>query len=217
MNFHIENANDSTQHAAGFFGNPTQHGYPDFLDYMRTPIPPPPPPKRSYKTPLILIASLLIVLVVLSSVFLYILIGKYQQVAPHLSLTPTSAPALTQTPIPTSVSTSTPLVVKYYASDIYGDFVAYGLGGTKSKTDTNWGCCTYVPQGGAIAWTDQTTGYTIDIATFTSSTVAHIDEGQLNKEGFSTNVVYNCLLSYESAFPQSLINRYLQVMATYCN
>ena len=68
-----------------------------------------------------------------------------------------------------------------------------------------------------MAWTDSTTGYTIDIAIFTTSNVAHTDESQLNKEGYDTNVVNNCLLSYESAFPQSLINRYLQVMATYCN
>jgi hypothetical protein len=128
---------------------------------------------------------------------------------------PTPMPTSVPTPVPTSAPTS--LTVKYYASDIYNDFVANGLGGTNPKTDTKWSCCSYIPSGGAIVWTDSTTGYTMDIATFATSNAVQIDEGQLNNKGFYTNVVHNCLLSYESAIPQSVINSYLQVMQTYCN
>jgi len=215
---------------------PTQYGYTEYHDYMQTPIPPPPPPpKRSHKTTLFIIVFLIIALLVLGSALLFNLADKHQQVTSHITTTPTmtliptstSAPAVvptslptpmpTQLPTPVPTSAPTSLTVKYYASDIYNDFVANGLGGTNPKTDTKWSCCSYIPSGGAIVWTDSMTGYTMDIATFATANAVQIDEGQLNNKGFYTNVVHNCLLSYESVIPQSVINSYLQVMQIYCN
>ena len=85
------------------------------------------------------------------------------------------------TPTATMVPTSTPVpLVSYPASDIYHDFSTNGLGGTNLRNDTNWSCCTYIPEGGALVWTDSASGYTLDIATFKSTSEAEIDAQQLD-------------------------------------
>jgi len=116
--------------------------------------------------------------------------------------------------MPTDTPTPT---VSYYANDIYNDFVANGLGGPNPKDDTNWKCCTYTPEGGAIIWNDSNSGYQLDLAVFVSLAEAETDESDLNAKGVSTNVVHACLLSYGKSVPDSVIKGYLRLMQTYCN
>lgn len=130
--------------------------------------------------------------------------------------TPTQAPPTATSTQAPPTATPTPSV-SYYAIDIYNDFVANGLGGTDPKHDTNWSCCTYVPAGGAIYWTDSQSGQVLDIATFYNIQDAETDANDLFNKGFNANVVHACLLSYDKNVPASVINPYVQLMQQYCN
>jgi len=82
--------------------------------------------------------------------------------------------------------------------------------------DTNWKCCTYYPEGGALVWTDLSTGLSVDIATFANGTEAYVDGGELVNQGFSSTSYRSCLLSYESAFPQNELALYTRAMTGIC-
>jgi len=198
--------------------------------YGDVPIPPPPPKKR--RTGLIVaLASILCVVVILGGVLFWVTHVGVQQAAKQVT-TPGSKLALTPKmtvivetptpgpPTPTTVllPTATPVrTVAYFAKDIYNDFYANGLGGPDPKTDNNWNCCTYNPAGGAIVWTDNTSRYTLDIATFYNTSDAEVDASDLYRQGYYSNVVHNCLLSYEKSVPITVLSGYVQLMQTYCN
>jgi hypothetical protein len=120
--------------------------------------------------------------------------------------TPTPQPP-TPTPIPT---------VPYYASDIYNDFYASGLGGPNPHSVT-WGCCTYNPAGGIQQWTDSKSGIWMQLATFYNNSDAEVDAGELYQQGYYYNVASSCLLLYPKTFPTSILSEYVQVMQSYCN
>ena len=130
--------------------------------------------------------------------------------------TPTPLPP-TPTPTPLPPTPTPTRVVAYFANDIYNDFVASGYGGNDPKNDTNWSCCTYVPAGGAIYWTDSRSGYVLDIATFYNLQDAQTDANDLFQKGYYANVVHACLLTYSKDVPDSVIGTYVQLMQQYCN
>ncbi len=174
-------------------------------------ITPPPPPKQRHIGLIVVSVSLLCVVMILGGVIFggaivgTLLMSGQRQVT---QVTP---------PPPTPVPTATPVrPVTSSASDIYNAFIANGLGGTNRRDDKNWNCCTYTPEGGALVWTDSTSGYTLDIATFKSTSEAAIDAGQLDNQNFAANVVQICLLSYDKTVPIGVVSRYLQVMQRSC-
>lgn len=204
-----------------YSSNPYEDTVPEI--YSLPVIPPPPPTykKRGYLLIWSIGISLLIISIISAAVVGYYYYGNKEQrstvkttptIAPTLAPTATATLAPTFTPVPTLQPTA-----GYYATDIYNDFVANGLGGYDPKIDTKWSCCSYAPENGAVVWTDTATGYAIDIAVFASIQEAETDEQQLYSQGFYTNVVHDCLLSYEKAVPQNVIRGYVQLMQTYCN
>ncbi len=210
---------------------PTQFAYSNPYEtlnpyYGEIPPAPPPPPKQHHIGIRVALASILCLVVILGAVFFGITHSSAQQkvtqVTPTPKPTPTIAPTATPTQVPTATPTPTPVptsppIVSYYASDIYNDFVANGLGGLHPKNDTNWSCCTYNPAGGAVAWVDSASGYVLDIATFLNVHNAEVDENDLFRQGYYANVVHACLLSYDKTVPMSVIGKYVQLMQTYCN
>lgn len=210
--------------------NPYEISNP-YSSYGTSPdIPPPPPQMKRPKPGLIwLIGIGFLLALVLLSFFGYALYQRTNNNTGKVTL-PTTGPTTGPTTIPTVkptiiIETPTPQpltptsnqVVPYYANDIYNDFVASGYGGTDAKTDTKWSCCTYVPAGGAIYWTDTRSGYVLDIATFYNVQDAQTDANDLFNHGFNANVVHACLLSYDKNVPGSVINPYVQLMQQYCN
>ncbi len=199
----------------------TQYANP-YASYAGIPPPPPPPTKnnRHFVIWAFVIILLTAAIVGVSLIGLQIYShNEHNSTAlntPTVSLTPETT-VIIETPTPAPPTPTPQSAISYYASDIYNNFVANGLGGPDPKNDTNWSCCTYAPEGGAIVWTDNTTGYKIDLAVFASIQEAEVDEGQLFAQGFYANVVHDCLLSYEKAVPQNIIRGYVQLMQTYCN
>jgi hypothetical protein len=171
-------------------------------------MPPVPPalPKQHHIGPIVAWASLLCLVMLLGGVLFGTLLVNGQQKVTQVTPTPPLVP--TSTPVPR---------VSYSASDIYHDFSAHGLGGTNPRDDTNWRCCTYAPEGGALVWTDRASGHNLDIATFKSISEAEVDARQLDNQHFSSTVVHTCLLSYDKTVPPSILSRYVQVMQTYCD
>ncbi len=206
---------------------PTQFAYSNPYEtlnpyYGEIPPAPPPPPKQHHTGIRVALASILCLVVILGAVFFGITHSSAQQKVTQVTPTPTIAPTATPTQVPTATPTPTPVptsppIVSYYASDIYNDFVANGLGGLHPKNDTNWSCCTYNPAGGAVAWVDSASGYVLDIATFLNVHNAEVDENDLFRQGYYANVVHACLLSYDKTVPMSVIGKYVQLMQTYCN
>ncbi len=179
------------------------------------PVTPPPPPKQRHIGLIVISVSLLCVVMILGGVIFggaivgTLLMSGQRQVTQATPQPPTPAP----TPAPTAPSVRP---VSSSASDIYNAFIANGLGGTNRRDDNNWSCCTYTPEGGALVWTDSTSGYPLDIATFKSMSEAAIDAGQLDNQNFASSVVQTCLLSYDKTVPTSVVSRYLQVMQRSC-
>jgi hypothetical protein len=204
---------ESTQ---AVYRNPYETTYPYFGE---VPPAPPPPPKQRHTWLIVVLMSIACLVLVLSGVFFGVTHSGASQKVAHVT------PTVTPIPIPKDPPTVTPIpplltpvpTISYYARDIYNDFVVNGLGGADPKYDTNWKCCTYVPAGRAIVWTDSTSGYTLDIATFYNTADAEVDADDLFKQGFYSNVVHACLLSYDKTVPNSVLSRYLQLMQTYCN
>lgn len=211
---------------------PTQRAsYPyeyTFPYYGLPEIPPPPPsPKKNSHS---ILWSIIVTLLITSIVSLSFLVEQWygHSNSSVNATTPTILPTpkvtviietpTPQPPTPTTVVIPTPTPVRtvaYYANDIYNDFYANGLGGPNPQNDTKWSCCTYVPAGGAIYWTDR--GYAFDIATFYNISDAETDARDLYRIGWYTNVVHNCLLSYEKSVPTSILSEYVQLMQIYCN
>ena len=198
------------------YRNPYETTYPYSGE---VPPAPPPPPKQRHTWLIVALVSITCLVLVLSGVFVGVTHSAASQKVAHVTptVTPTLKPKDTPTvtpipPLPTPVPT-----ISYYARDIYNDFVVNGLGGTDPKYDTNWTCCTYQPAGGAVIWTDVTTGHTIDVATFYSGAHAETDAVDLQNQGFNAFVVHDCLLSCDKSVPYSVVVRYIQVMQTYCN
>ncbi len=190
--------------------------YPLYNPYEPiSPYPPPPPTKRKINHFVLLFFGILLVTLIASTSFLGIQMYEHQSdTASKIMPSRTSTQILTPTPQP---PTPTPIpTVSYYASDIYNDFYANGLGGSDPKNDTNWSCCTYTPAGGAIVWTDRS-GYILDIATFLNIHNAEVDAGDLYRDGYFSNVVHDCLLSYNKSVPTSVLGGYVQLMQIYCN
>ena len=196
--------------------------------YGDVPPPPPPPPSRQRHIGLIVVlVSILCLFVIFGGVLFGVMhVGGQQKViqvisTPTSRVLPTPTPTFTATPtpvLPTPTLPPTPIpTVSYTANDIYNAFYANGLGGTNPKNDTNWSCCTYVPAGGAIVWTDSASGYTLDIATFYNNHDAEVDANDLFNQGYYSNVVHACLLSYEKDVPTSVLSGYVRLMQTYCN
>jgi hypothetical protein len=223
MSHNDEGPNEEAPHI-----DPTQLAKPyGFTNpYMQSPyeyssdIPPPPPRRR--KGFLWLFSAIILVLLLLSLTFIiytfygntshHATTGKQTTTQPDTKSTPNiETPTLAaQSPLPTRS-------VPYYANDIYNEFVANGLGGSDPKQDRQWSCCTYVPAGGAVYWTDsQSPGHSLDIATFYDNPDAETDALDLMNKGFGTNVVRACLLSYDTDVPANVISLYLQVMQQYC-
>jgi len=122
------------------------------------------------------------------------------------------------TPLPALIPTATPIPPSNAsASAIYHAFSAHGLGGKDVMVDTNWRCCLYAPEGGALVWTDRASGHRLDIATFKRMSEAEIDARALSEQLFSATVVQTCLLSYDKAVPPRVIRRYVHVMHTSCH
>lgn len=214
---------------------PTQRAnnpYEYTMPYYGLPDIPPPPPKNNRHGILWAVVMLLSVALLVSLLFIGVQIYGHSNInndASHLSTvlstatsiptrtpTYTPIPTPTDTPIPTPTNTPT-RTINYTASDIYNDFYANGLGGKNPTNDTNWKCCTYTPAGGAVVWNDSMSGWQLDIATFYNNADAEIDASDLYRQGFYSNVVHNCLLSYEKQVPVSVLSPYVQLMQTYCN
>jgi hypothetical protein len=170
------------------------------------PPPPPPSPKQRHTGLIVASVSLLCLVMILAGVIVGIMLVSGQQKVTQV------------TPTPSRDQPTTPvLAVNYSAKDIYNDFAANGSSGTNSRDDTNWSCCTYTPEGGALVWTDNGSGFKLDIATFKSTSEAEVDARQLDSQNFSSTVVHRCLLSYDKIVPTSVISRYVQLMHMYCN
>jgi hypothetical protein len=170
------------------------------------PVVPPAPPKRRRRGLLVAWVSLLCVALVLGGMLFGILLASGLQHVTRLPLPPTPVPSATPIP-PISVA----------VSEIYHDFSTYGLAGTNVRADTNWRCCTYAPEGGALVWTDRASGHRLDIATFKSMSEAAIDARQLSTQHFSSTVVQTCLLSYDRAVHPSVLRKYVRVMHAFCH
>lgn len=197
-----------------------------YMNYGTLPDIPPPPRIRQKHNFIWLVGIGVFVALISLSFIVYALYGHANSNTEKTSLSTTTKPAAVPTTGPTIIietptpqpPTSTPTqVVAYYANDIYNDFVVSGYGGPDPKNDTNWSCCTYVPAGGAIYWTDSRSGYVLDIATFYTLQDAQTDAHDLFQKGYYANVVHACLLSYDKDVPASVINPYLQLMQQYCN
>ena len=167
---------------------------------------PPTPSKERHLGLLVGWVSLLCGAMLLCGVIMGVLLASGLHTVTHLPPTPTFVP--TATPVPPISST---------ASAIYHEFSAHGLGGTNLKVDTNWRCCTYAPEGGALVWIDRTSGHSIDLAAFKSVSEAESDARQLSARHFASTVVHTCLLSYDKAVPPGVLSRYVHVMHTYCH
>lgn len=166
---------------------------------------PPVLPKRHYRGLLVAWTSLLCVALILVGMLFGILLASGLQ---HVTrVPPPLAPDQSATPVP-------PISVA--ASEIYHDFSAYGLAGTNVRAETNWRCCTYAPEGGALVWTDRASGHRLDIATFKSMSEAAIDARQLSTQHFSFTAVQTCLLSYDRAVHPSVLRKYMYVMQSFC-
>ena len=187
--------------------NPYERGVPT----------PPPPPKQRHTGLRVVSVSLLCVIMILGGVVFGIMMMRGQQqgsqVTPAATSVSKSAPTSAPTPIPTATAVHP---VSSSANDIYNDFSSNGLSGVNVRSDNNWNCCTYIPEGGALAWTDSVSGYTLDIATFKSTNEANVDARELDSQNFASNVVHTCLLSYDNTVPGSVLSRYVQLMQTYC-
>jgi hypothetical protein len=178
---------------------------------------PPPPPKQRHAGLLVALVSLLCVVMILGGVIFGILLVNGQQQAKQAKQAKQATQVTQVTHPPTLAPTAAPVrPVSASANDIYNDFTANGLGGTNRRDDKNWNCCTYIPEGGALVWTDSASGYALDIATFKSTSEAAIDAGQLDSQNFASNVVQTCLLSYDKTVPAGIVSRYVQVMQTSC-
>ena len=191
-----------------------------YTSYSTLPDIPPPPPTKRNKYGLIWIGVIVLLVALISLSFLgYTLYGHVHSNIGKTTLQtdlPTTRPT-TSIEAPTPLPPTPTRVVAYYANDIYNDFVASGYGGTDPKPDTKWSCCTYVPAGGAIYWTDNRSGYVLDIATFYTLQDAQSDANDLFHQGYYANVIHACLLSYDKNVPGSVISPYLQLMQQYCN
>ncbi len=190
--------------------NPYYRGVP-------TPPPPPPPPKQRHTGLRVASVSLLCVVMILGGVVFGIMMMRSQQQGSQVKHAVTHAATSVSTSAPTPIPTA-PAVhpVSSSANDIYNDFSSNGLSGVNVRSDNNWSCCTYIPEGGALAWTDSASGYTLDIATFKNTNEANIDARELDSQNFASNVVRTCLLSYDNTLPGSVLSRYAQLMQTYC-
>ena len=192
-------------------------------------IPPPPPPSKRGKKLWLILALVTVFILSAIMVTVFLGVGYYQG---KRKATPTVAPTIivkktviveTPTAIPTIPPTPTIIVetptatVSYYANDIYNDFVDNGLGGKDPRYDTDWSCCTWVPTGRAIAWTDNSSGFKIDLAVFLNVQHAETDASQLEARGYYASVVHDCMLSYEVGVPSSTVVAYLNLMQEYCN
>jgi hypothetical protein len=166
----------------------------------------PAPAKQRHTGLFVAWMSLLCVALLLGGVLIGILLASSMQHVTHVTPTPVLVP--TATPIPPSSAS---------ASEIYHDFSAHGLAGTKVRVDTNWRCCTFAPEGGALVWTDRASGHRLDIAVFKNISEAEIDARELSHLHFSSTVVYTCLLSYDKAVPTGVLGRYVHVMHSYCH
>ncbi|HEV2653894.1 MAG TPA: hypothetical protein VGT82_03010, partial [Ktedonobacteraceae bacterium] len=177
---------------------------------------PPPPPKQRHAGLLVALVSLLCVVMILGGVIFGILLVNGQQQAKQAIQQQVKQVTQVTHP-PTLAPTAAPVrPASASANDIYNDFTANGLGGTNLRDDKNWNCCTYIPEGGALVWTDSASGYALDIATFKSTSEAAIDAGQLDSQNFASNVVQTCLLSYDKTVPAGVVSRYVQVMERSC-
>ena len=233
---------DPTQHA-----RPPINPYETTMnsDPYGVPIPPPPPPNKKHSKVLSIWLVVVICIVVVTSAITFVgskYVGQTkQEVTPTANTTILTTPTIiieTPTPVPPTpiptvvIETPTPVPptpiptivietpvpsISYYANDIYNDFRTNGLGGPDPKYDTSWSCCTYIPEGRAVVWTDSTSGFKIDLAVFATLQEAETDAGQLEGQGYYANVVHGCMLSYETAVPKSVIVGYLDLMQLYCN
>lgn len=196
--------------------------YYDTYDYAQYPYSPyaPPPPREKKKIFIIVFAVMGSMILVLGGIIIGVLLLK--QNGANTSITPTQTPNIHPTlvstvmvPTLTSQNTQVPQI-SYSAGDVYSAFSQAGISMSSPINDSNWKCCTYYPQGGALVWTDLPTGLSIDIATFANNTEAYVDDGELINQGFSSTSYRNCLLSYETTFPQSELTLYTRTMTNVC-
>ena len=205
---------------------PTQPGRPEYLysylisspyeDTVKTdgygiPVAPPPPPvlpKRNWWK-IVAIVEIAVILLVTSFAG-YIVIQKVP--------TPKKVNVVS-----TSVPTQQP-VVSYTALTVLDAIIANvnRTGASSAKVNDNWQCCSYSPTRGAYIWCDSCSdgpgaAYYVDIAVFSSNFQALKDENELIGNGYSTDVVNNCLLSYDVELTGSyIIDQYIQVMRSVC-
>lgn len=187
--------------------------YETLNPYERRMPTPPPPPKQRHTGLRVVSVTLLCVVMILGGVVLGIMMMRSQQQGSQVTHVATSAATSAPMPIPTAPAVHP---VSSSANDIYNDFSSNGLRGVNVRSDNNWSCCTYIPEGGALAWTDSVSGYTLDIATFKNTNEANVDARELDSQNFASNVVHTCLLSYDNTMPGSVLSRYVQLMQTYC-
>jgi hypothetical protein len=217
--FHDSQYSDPTEYHQPAEPIPAYHNPYETLNPYDRGVPTPPPPPKQRQTGLRVVSvSLLCVVMILGGVVFGIMMMRGQQqgsqVTPAATSVSKSAPTSAPTPIPTATAVH---LVSSSANDIYNDFSSNGLSGVNVRSDNNWSCCTYIPEGGALAWTDSASGYTLDIAIFKNTNEANVDARELDSQNFASNVVHTCLLSYDNTVPGSVLSRYVQLMQTYCN
>jgi hypothetical protein len=211
---------------------PTVGNNPYEIDaYGLPPIPPPPPTPKRKVWPVVVSLTVVIAILVASLVFV---IQTYNRPITKVTPTqiPTAAPSSTPTQIPTAAPTATPTqiptvtpshtpiigsgVAPYSAASIAEDFIQAGLVSSNGlHIDTNWRCCTYYPEGGAVYWLDTSSGNTLDLATFARIDETQIDASDLERAGYHGSVVNNCLLSYGGNKPSDY-GAYVTVMQQNC-
>ncbi len=195
-----------------------------YYDYAQYPYSPyaPPPPREKKKIPIFIFALLGSMALVLGGIIIATLLLKQYSTALTPTQTPTIHPTIDSTVITTVlVPTMTPQnaqvpLISYSAGNVYTAFSQARINMSNPTNDTNWKCCTYYPEGGALVWTDLPTGLSIDIATFANRTEASVDGGELLNQGFLSTSYRNCLLSYETTFPQSELGLYTRTMTGIC-
>ncbi len=180
-------------------------------------LPPPPPVKRNWwKTVAIIEATIILCI---SLFFSYSII--VQKVSGSDKINKAVSASTRQSMVLTS--TSQP-IASYTALTLLKMFIANvnHTGASSAKVNDNWQCCTYVPTRGAYVWCDSCSdgpgaAYYVDIAVFSSDLQAVTDENELLNKGYGTNVVNNCLLSYDVELSGSYVTeQYIQIMRYVC-
>lgn len=182
-------------------------------------IPPAPPFKRNWWKIIAIIEAIAIIssVIALSS---YIIVQKMPVTGKaNKEIASTSVSSVVPRPTPTQQPIAT-----YTAITLVNAFIANisHTGATYAQANDNWKCCSYFPNRGAYRWCDSCldgpgAAYYVDIAVFDTNLQATTDESELANNGYSTNVVNDCLLSYDIELAGAFTtDQYIQIMRSVC-